>query len=133
MLGTPSDQIEKAEHDLLLSDELLQSGSYLDWCLICLFYFALHCVNAHASSQGITSFKPRKEEKKSEHGKRIRYVNNNMRGVFAIYNRLFNRSVQCRYDPQYFKMLQLGTVRILFQRSTRELVRLNYFPKNRVP
>ncbi|MFX0138605.1 MAG: hypothetical protein ACFFDN_33490 [Candidatus Hodarchaeota archaeon] len=132
-LSSVEDHLDKAEHDLRISHQLLQNVSTLDWCITCLFYFALHCVSAHARNNGWTTFEPQPNEKISAHRKMINYVNQNMTRLFGTYNRLFDRSMQCRYDPVYFKSLEHNRTKILYQRSKNMIINLHYFPKDRVP
>lgn len=95
----------KAEHDLKIAQLLLDKGDFLDWVITCSFYSAMHCVDAYAHKCGVTSFKPRLGEKTNAHRKRMRFVNNYLKHLFINYKRLFDRSTQARYDPQYFKLM----------------------------
>lgn len=99
------DHKSKAEHDLKIAEFLLTDGNYPDWVITCSFYTALHFVDAYAHKLGITSFEPRLGEKMTAHGKRIRFVNNELRRSFSNYKRLYDRCHQARYDPQYYKAM----------------------------
>jgi hypothetical protein len=102
---TDKDHKNKAEHDLKIAEQLLADGNYPDWVITCSFYTALHFVDAYAHKLGITSFEPRLGEKMSSHGKRLRFVSNQLRQSFSSYKRLYDRCRQARYDPQYYKLM----------------------------
>jgi len=104
-----SDHISKAEHDKCLAETLLAEGKFPDWVITCSFYLALHCVDAYAHRQSITNFLPAPEEKLSVHGKRERFVKAQLNNCFFKYKWLHDRSNQARYDPQYFKLMPIGT------------------------
>jgi hypothetical protein len=81
---------EKANHDKELAETLFKNGGFPDWVVTCSFYFALHCVDAYAHRLGIKSFEPELDENMTPHGKRIRFVKNNLNAYFGWYNTLFS-------------------------------------------
>jgi hypothetical protein len=95
----------KARHDEALAQRLCENNNFPDWSIVCSFYFALHCVDAYAHKLGIKTFEPGPDEKISAHGKRRRFVRNNLRNLFSSYGKLYSRSEQCRYDPVYYKLI----------------------------
>jgi len=95
----------KAEHDLKIAELLLADGNYPDWVITCSFYTAVHYVDAYAHKLGIPSFEPRLGEEMTAHGKRIRFVREQLKQFFNSYKRLYDRCLQSRYDPQYYKLM----------------------------
>jgi len=128
-----SDHMDKAEHDLTLSHSLLTTQSYLDWCITSLFYFALHCVDCYAKKHGVQTFIPRRNEGISAHRKRINYVNTHLKGLFTTYTRIYDRSMQSRYDPTYYQYVTDSNAKILYQVTKNCLVNMRLFPQARVP
>jgi hypothetical protein len=96
---------KKAEHDLKIAEFLLADGNYPDWVITCCFYTALHYVDAYAHKLGIESFDPKLGERKTTHGKRIRFVKYNLKDFFVRYKKLYDRCLQVRYDPKYYKLM----------------------------
>jgi len=133
MIISVSDHEDKAEHDLNLSHSLLKLNEHLDWCITSAFYFALHCVDCYAKKHGINSFRPNRNETISAHRKRINYVNSDINPLFTTYKRIYDRSMQCRYDPTYFKKITPIIATFLYDITTNCLVNLGLFPKARVP
>lgn len=108
-----SAHIMKAEHDKCLAEALLAEGKFPDWAITCSFYLALHCVDAYAHRQGIT-FVLKQGDKLGIHGKRERFVKDKLNNYFFKYKWLHDRSNQARYDPQYFKLMPIGTASACF-------------------
>lgn len=106
-----ADHEEKAGHDKDLAERLFKDGSFPDWVIVSSFYFALHCVDAYAHRHKVRSFESGPDENISPHGKRIRFIKRNLKEFFSSYGRLFSRCHQCRYDPQYFKLVPPITVK----------------------
>lgn len=100
-----ADHKSKAEHDKETAQTLLSGDKFPDWVITCSFYFALHCVDTYAHRHGVQDFKPRPNEKISPHKKRELYVWNVLRSYFNSYKRLLDVSIQARYDPQYFTLV----------------------------
>lgn len=96
---------QKASHDKDLAEKLYQDDIFPDWVVTCSFYSALHSVDAYAHKLGIDTFEPKPNEKTNAHRKRLRFVEDNLKPFFGRYNILLNRSEQCRYDPDYFKLM----------------------------
>jgi hypothetical protein len=96
---------EKAIHDKTLADKLHQENTFPDWTVTCAFYCALHCVDAYAHKLGIRSFEPGLDENTNAHLKRARFVERNLRDLFGSYQSLRSHCEQCRYDPQYFRLM----------------------------
>ena len=128
-----SDHLNKAEHDLTLSHQLLTTQSHLDWCITSLFYFALHCVDSYAKNHGVFTFRPGRNERISAHRKRINYVNTHLQGLFTTYTRIYDRSMQSRYDPTYYRHVTDNSVKTLYQVTKNCLVNMRLFPRSRVP
>jgi len=95
----------KAEHDLKIAEFLLADGNYPDWVITCSFYTAVHYVDAYAHKLGINSFEPKLGERITAHGKRMRFVKNQLNQFFIGYKRLYDRCIQSRYDPQYYRLM----------------------------
>jgi len=128
-LGTSAEHDKKAKHDFDLSESLLKIKKHLDWCVISLFYFALHCVSSNARKSGITTFKPKPGEKATFHSKRRDYVSTNLTGFFSTYTRLYDYSRQCRYDPAYYLSLKYKTVEKLHRHTIFKAERMYLFKK----
>jgi hypothetical protein len=96
---------QKAEHDRDLAERLYQESVFPDWVVTCSFYCALHSVDAYAHKLGIETFEPKPDEKTNAHRKRLRFVQSSLQVYFGRYNILLNRSEQCRYDPDYFRLM----------------------------
>ncbi len=116
-LGTSAEHDEKAKHDFDHSADLLKMKKHRDWCIVSLFYCALHCVSSNARKNGIITFKPKRGEKTTFHRKRIDYVQNNLTGFFTIYTRLYDLARQCRYDPAFYLTLKDKTVEKLHKQT----------------
>lgn len=97
----------RAKHDEALAEMLCRNKEFSDWSITCSFYFALHCVDAYAHKLRIKSFERAPDESLSAHGKRKRFVRNNLGSFFNNYCKLYSRCHQCRYDPKYFKLMRL--------------------------
>lgn len=77
-----------------------------DWLITGLFYMALHCVNAHAISQGWKwkQYHPKDPKKISRHTQTLKYVRQKLGTVsFKDYMRLYQECWNARYDPFYLK------------------------------
>lgn len=94
---------EKALHDKKIAEKLSDEDDCLDWVVICTFYYALHCIDAHAHRHGRITFESGPDENISPHTKRSLYVWNHLKSFFFIYRKLYSKGWQSRYDPQYFK------------------------------
>ena len=96
---------QKASHDKEIAEVLQREGAFPDWVVTCSFYSALHSVDAYAHKLGVKTFTPEPDEETNAHQKRVRFVEKNLKGYFGIYNILLSHSEQCRYDPDYFKLM----------------------------
>jgi hypothetical protein len=96
---------QKAIHDKNLAENLHHDNAFPDWVVTCSFYSALHCVDAYAHKLGIKSFVPRPDENTTAHKKRELFVERNLKALFGSYEILLNRSEQCRYDPEYYRLM----------------------------
>ena len=86
---------------------MAEGQEYYDWTITCAFYFAVHCIEAHAHKH--------KQEKlleptdldrqrgRSEHIVRQNYVSDYLPDCFTTYIRLYDASRKSRYDPNYFE------------------------------
>lgn len=115
---------EKANHDKDLAETLFKNGGFPDWVVTCSFYFALHCVDAYAHKLGIKSFEAKLDENMTPHGKRIRFVKNNLNAYFGWYNTLFSHCEQCRYDPEYFKLMKPNVPQTMLEDAKKFLLLL---------
>jgi hypothetical protein len=96
---------QKANHDKDLAELLCNQATFPDWAVICSFYSALHSVDAYAHKRGVLSFEPAPAEKQSAHQKRLRYIDYSLKEFFGFYEILYNHCRQCRYDPEYFRLM----------------------------
>jgi len=128
MLGTLPEYIDKAENDVRLSQELLQRSEHLDWCIVTLFYFTLHCVNGHAAQIDRSEFEKSKYKNDDDHTKRIKYARSIDRQFAKLYSKLYSKSRQCRYDPVYYKYIKKDTVQRLFDESKALCIKCRLFP-----
>lgn len=100
---TLSPHTEKAKHNTEFSASLLET-KFKDWLITGSFYIALHYVDAHAIKNNIKFEHLPGEE--TMHGLRIRYVRKKLRDFFSKYERLFQESMNARYDPLYLKRIR---------------------------
>ena len=98
-----SRHIEKAKHNTEFSMSLLET-KFKDWLITGSFYIALHYVDAHATKNKVKfEYLPGEE---TMHGLRRRYVRRKLRDLFTWYERLFQESMNARYDPIYLKRIK---------------------------
>lgn len=85
--------LEQAGHNRRVADALLQGNPPISrqWAVTCLFYAALHYVNAHVSSHG--------QPMPADHGARDLWVS--MRSVYPAYRWLRTRSEGARYGMRH--------------------------------
>lgn len=102
----PEEHKQKATHDKDLAEKLHHDNIFLDWVVTCSFYSALHCVDAYAHKLGIKSFEPGPDENTTAHRKRERFVEHNLKSLFGSYEILRNHCDQCRYDPEYYRLMR---------------------------
>lgn len=83
--------LEQAGHNRRVADALLQGNPPISrqWAVTCLFYAALHYVNAHVSSHG--------QPMPADHRARDLWVSRFMRSVYPAYRWLRTRSEGARY------------------------------------
>ena len=88
---TPAKCLEQAKHNRAVADVLLQGSppTSRQWAITCIFYAALHYVNAHIIWRG---GKP-----PSTHGQREHEIRESMRSVYSDYRWLKTRSEDARY------------------------------------
>jgi hypothetical protein len=96
---------EKARHDKELADTLYSQSKFPDWIVTCSFYSALHCIDAYAHKLGIMSFEPTIDDKLTAHQKRLRFIDHSLKAYFGFYQTLYSHCRQCRYDPEYYKLM----------------------------
>jgi len=70
------------------------------------FYIALHYVDAHATKNKVKFEHLPGEE--NMHALRRRYVRDKLRALFTKYERLFQESMNARYDPIYLKRISFN-------------------------
>ena len=89
MTQTPQAFLEQAGHNRRVAEALLQGNPPISrqWAITCIFYAALHHVNAHVSSHG--------QPVPADHGARDLRVS--MRSVYPAYRWLRTRSEGARY------------------------------------
>jgi hypothetical protein len=87
--------LEQAGHNRRVADALLQGKPPISrqWAVTCLFYAALHYVNAHVSSHG--------QPVPADHGARDLGVSRFMRSVYPAYRWLRTRSEAARYGMRH--------------------------------
>ncbi len=98
---------QKAAHDKNLAEKLQCDKTFPDWVVTCSFYSALHCIDAyaHKSIPNFPGFEPNPGEHTGAHRKREIFVERNLRPLFGSYEILRNRCDQCRYDPEYYRLM----------------------------
>ena len=100
-----SPHIEKAKHNTEFSGSLLPT-KFQDWLITGSFYIALHYVDAHAIKNKVRfEYLPGEE---TLHGVRRKYVRAKLRTLFTSYERLFQESMNARYDPIYLKKIKFN-------------------------
>ena len=133
MLGTLQQHIAKAENDVKFTQKIIDSGEYLEWSIVSLFYFALHCINGHAANMDRNEFEKPKYSDHDEHVKRIRYAQRNIGRPFAkIYKKLYDRSRQCRYDATYYRNVKKARVQDYYKETIETCVACRLFPEVRL-
>jgi len=98
-----SRHVDKAKHNTEFSSYLLKT-KFKDWLITGSFYVALHYVDAHAAKNDVRfEYLPGEE---TMHGIRRKYVRKKLRKLFSSYERLFQESMNARYDPIYLKKIR---------------------------
>jgi len=121
------DHIKKSEHDCSLAQSLSEGQDFYDWTIICAFHFALHRIEAYAHKTGKESqLQPNVGDRESIHRKRERFVKQYLSEYFAIYERLFEKSRQSRYDPTYYEKIR--NLRDYHKRLFQEAMKLKNIP-----
>lgn len=105
-----SRHIDKARHNTEFATSLLET-KFKDWLITGSFYLALHYVDAHAAKKKVKFEVLPGEE--TMHGLRRRYVRSKLKKFFAAYERLFQESMNARYDPIYLKCITFDPKRLL--------------------
>jgi len=95
--------INKAEHNINLAKTLVGMNRFSDWAITSSFYAALHYVNAHACKRNIRFEAIQKQV--SPHTMRRRYVRKYLKSLYTKYERLFQESLNARYDPYYLEYM----------------------------
>jgi hypothetical protein len=97
--------IEKAKHNTEFSASLIDT-KFADWLIIGSFYIALQYVDAHAVRNKVKfEYLPGEE---TLHSLRRNYVRGKLRHLFTAYERLFQESMNARYDPIYLKRIKFN-------------------------
>lgn len=96
---TPTEYIRQAKHNLELAKHLREEKpDYLDWAVTCLFYAAVHYINAYLSHSKIAI--PRRH--RGEDGKpgRLNIVqqDSTLKAIYANYRHLDDESRDARYE-----------------------------------
>ena len=111
--------LRQAEHNRDVADALSQNNPVsLQWAVTCIFYAALHYVNAYLSYRiGRTPV---------NHGDRDAYVSLHMRTVFKDYRWLKTKSEAARYRL-------VEPTRRIFQDSRQRVVQIRRFVDGSLP
>jgi len=104
-----SRHIEKAKHNADFAASLINT-KFKDWLIVGSFYLALHYVDAHAAKKRIKFEVLPGDE--TMHGLRRRYVRSKLRNLFNAYERLFQESMNARYDPIYLKQIKVDPAKL---------------------
>ena len=100
-----NDHISKSDHDFEVANALSTNACYCDWRFVCIFYSVIHRIDAYAHKIG----RERELEPSSieEEGKwyylRKPFVRRYLKEYYGLYDRLYNKSRDCRYNPKYYK------------------------------
>jgi hypothetical protein len=104
---TFEDHIDKANHDLKVSDYLSKKEEFCDWNIISIFYYAVHCIEAYAHKiNRVRDLIPPMGRERERHRFRLIFVQKNITKYYGLYDRLYKMSRKCRYHPAYYKILQ---------------------------
>lgn len=99
-----SPHTDKAKHNTEFAASLFGT-KFIDWLITGSFYVALHYVDAHAAKNKVKFEVLPGEE--TMHGLRRRYVRRKLRTLFTAYERLYQESMNARYDPLYLKRMRV--------------------------
>ena len=103
-MPTQGEHLKQAEHNETLYAYLdSMSPTYTDWQVTCLFYAALHYVDAYLDTQGI----PRPKG----HPIRNSRVLQHLSGIYDDYYELYERSRDARYDLIGFSAEDVANLR----------------------
>ena len=106
MTTTPAEHLAQVEHNLAVFRHLEGAApAYLDWQVICLFYAALHLVDAYIAQ--VTPGGTRT----TTHAGRVQQVRRRLPAISSDYVRLKTQSEGARYD---LKRFSTGDVAALF-------------------
>jgi len=102
-----NDHINKSNHDSEVANILSTNLSYCDWRLVCVFYSVIHRIDAYAHKIGRErELVPSSiEEEGKWYDLRRKFVKNHLKEYYGLYDRLYNMSRDCRYNPKYYQYL----------------------------
>jgi hypothetical protein len=101
---TTNDHIEKSDHDYEVANFLSSNTCYCDWRWVCTFYSVIHRIDAYAhKTHKENELVPPIWEQGKWYDLRRKFVKNNLKDYYGLYDRLCNISMDCRYDPKYYK------------------------------
>ena len=113
------DYLGQAKHNRYVADVLSKDNPVsLQWAVTCVFYAALHYVNAYLFHHTRMTF--------VNHGDRDRYVSVHMRTVFKDYRWLRTKSEDARY-----RLVQ--PTKQMFQNSCQRVVQIQKFVDGSLP
>jgi hypothetical protein len=117
---TPADYIQQAAHNAALAAHLRQHRTdCLDWATTCLFYAAVHYVNAYLRKANIPIPRRHRGEKKNEGRLNIVQQDPTLRFIYINYRHLDDESRDARYelrkpsqaDYDHFLLKQLKSIK----------------------
>ena len=99
MLHTVNDYLNQAEHNRGLADFLRDSKvDCLDWAVTCLFYSAVHYVNAYLRKNNITIPRRHKGDQRGPGRTTIVQQDPALSVIYASYRHLNDESRDARYE-----------------------------------
>lgn len=105
---TAGDHIRKLKHDCGLAQKLAEGEEYYDWTITCTFYFVVHCIEAYAHKkrlEKLLEYNGVIRSNQNLHQLRQRFVSEYLPNYFNMYIRLYDKSRDSRYDPNYFERI----------------------------
>ena len=105
---TMDDHIHKSEHDFEVANLLSENPRYCDWGLVCVFYSMIHCIDAYAHKiRREKELMPSSigEKKGGWYELRRKFMKKYLNKFYGLYDRLYNKSRECRYNPKYYQLM----------------------------
>lgn len=103
---TTKDHISKSDHDFEVANALSTNACYCDWRFVCIFYSVIHRIDAYAhKTHREKELMPSPLSNEGWYDLRRKFVRNYLNKYYGLYDRLYNQSRNCRYNPKHYQQL----------------------------